>query len=68
MQAPIYVATTIDALPDVVHRVPHVRHDDLVLLQNGWLLPWLQANGLLGRVTQAALYMAGEHKKPSTCR
>lgn len=58
-QGPIYCCVTNDALDSVADRTPPGRAADLVLLQNGWLLPWLRARGLLGKVTQVALYMAG---------
>ncbi|EFJ42893.1 hypothetical protein VOLCADRAFT_96870 [Volvox carteri f. nagariensis] len=56
-KGPIYVCTTNDALDDVLQRTPPARRRDLVLLQNGWLLPWLDRNGLED-VTLVALYMA----------
>ena len=58
-QGPLYVATTADDMDDVLSRVPSHRRVDLVLFQNGWLLPWLEREGLTGRLTQVALYMAG---------
>ncbi|GLI68956.1 hypothetical protein VaNZ11_013484 [Volvox africanus] len=56
-KGPIYVCTTNDALDDIVRRTTPARRHDLIFLQNGWLLPWLEYNRLED-VTLVALYMA----------
>lgn len=54
---PLVVATTNDALDQVIAGCPSARRPDLVLTQNGMLLPLLERHGLMG-CTQALLYLA----------
>lgn len=56
-QGLIYVATTNDALPDVLAITPPALHANLVFLQNGMLLPWLHRHNLVQN-TQVLLYMS----------
>merc|ERR1712054_70209 len=56
-KGPIYVCTRNDVLNDVVENCPEHRREDLVFLQNGMLIPWLEKKGL-GANTQALIYMA----------
>jgi hypothetical protein len=62
-QGPIYVCTTADGLEDVLERTPAARTRDLVLFQNGWILPLLASRGIHD-ATLVALYMAGEASVP----
>lgn len=55
--APIVVATTNDALADVLARVPAPRRPDLVFVQNGAIDDWLRERGLDG-CTRGLLYFA----------
>ena len=55
---PIYVTTTNDALEGVIADCPLERRPDLVLLQNGMLLPLLERHGLDTGATQALLYLS----------
>lgn len=54
---PIVVATTNDALGDVLARTPAHRRPDLVFVQNGMLDPWLAERGLQDN-GRALLYFA----------
>mmetsp|Transcript_21946 Transcript_21946/g.70656 ORF Transcript_21946/g.70656 Transcript_21946/m.70656 type:complete len:316 (+) Transcript_21946:454-1401(+) len=54
---PIYVCVRNDSLEDVIAATPVERREDLVFLQNGWLLPFLEARGL-GEATQGLVYFA----------
>lgn len=56
-QGPTWVCTTNDALDAVLAATPPARRPDLVLLQNGMLLPWLRRHGLEEN-TQVLLYAA----------
>ncbi|CAK9085972.1 unnamed protein product [Durusdinium trenchii] len=40
-EGPIYVCTRNDALEEVIRMVPEERHEDLVFVQNGVLMPFL---------------------------
>jgi ketopantoate reductase len=55
--APIVVATRNDDLDEVLARVPARRREDLVLVQNGMLRPWIAAHGL-GAVSRGLLFFA----------
>ncbi|KAG2442911.1 hypothetical protein HXX76_002987 [Chlamydomonas incerta] len=60
-QGPIYVCTTNDALDWVLEQTPRSRRRDLVLFQNGWLVPWLGQNSLrLGGGSVAAAEAEGQ--------
>ncbi len=54
---PVIVAVRNDDLEEVVARVPVFRREDLVLVQNGMIRPWLRAHGLTS-VTRGLLYFA----------
>lgn len=54
---PIVIAVRNDDLDDVLGRVPERRRDDLVLIQNGMLRPWLIERGLTS-ITRGLLFMA----------
>lgn len=54
---PIYVCTRNDALDRVIENTPVSRRKDLVFLQNGMLLPYLEAKGL-DTCTQGLVYFA----------
>ena len=54
---PIVVCTRNDDLDGVVEATPEERREDLVFIQNGMLLPWLEAKGL-GDATQVLVYFA----------
>lgn len=43
-KGPIYVCTRNDALKDIIASVPADRHEDLVFVQNGALVPFLDKN------------------------
>ncbi|CAE7369427.1 unnamed protein product [Symbiodinium natans] len=43
-EGPIYVCTRNDALKDIIASVPADRHEDLVFVQNGALVPFLDQN------------------------
>lgn len=59
LQGPVWVCTTNDALEDVVlHAVAPQQRQQLVFIQNGMLLPWLETHGLQHN-TQVLLYMSG---------
>lgn len=57
----MWVATTNDGLDSVLqHTAPTQRQQrQLIFIQNGMLLPWLQQHGLQEN-TQVLLYMSGE--------
>jgi len=55
--APIVVATRNDDLDGVLAQVPVRRREDLVLVQNGMLRPWIAAHGL-GAVSRGLLFFA----------
>jgi hypothetical protein len=54
---PIYVCTRNDDLASVIEKTPVPRRKDLVFLQNGMLIPFLQEYGL-EKNTQALIYFA----------
>ena len=54
---PIYVCTRNDALDAIVEATPAHRRGDLVFMQNGMLLPFLEKHGL-SDATQVLLYLA----------
>ncbi|KAL4421075.1 hypothetical protein ABPG77_001370 [Micractinium sp. CCAP 211/92] len=56
---PIYVATTNDALEQVITDCPAAHRSNLVFLQNGMLLPLLERYGLQ-HSTQALLYFSAD--------
>lgn len=56
-RGPIIVCTRNDALDTIVAAVPARRHGDLVFVQNGMILDWLESRKLAG-TTQALLYFA----------
>lgn len=58
LQGPVWVCTTNDALEHVVlHAVAPQQRQQLVFIQNGMLLPWLETHGLQHN-TQVLLYMS----------
>lgn len=58
---PLIVTTTNDALDQVIAGCPPARRPDLVITQNGMLLPVLERHGLMG-CTQALMYLAASHE------
>mmetsp|Transcript_34726 Transcript_34726/g.65359 ORF Transcript_34726/g.65359 Transcript_34726/m.65359 type:complete len:294 (+) Transcript_34726:1558-2439(+) len=54
-QGPVYIATHVADLVEVLKATPISRHSDLVFLQNGMLTPWLQTIGLQEN-TQGLVY------------
>lgn len=56
---PVWVCTTNDGLEAVVTHTAPAQRQQLVFVQNGMLLPWLQQHGLQHN-TQVLLYMSGE--------
>ena len=56
-EGPIYVCTRNDALEEVIEATPEDRRKDLVFLQNGWLLPFLEEKGMAD-ASQALIYFA----------
>lgn len=56
-QGPIVVCTRNDALDTVVDNTPEERRRDLLFIQNGMLLPWLEKRGLSDN-TVALIYFA----------
>jgi hypothetical protein len=61
VRMPIYVCTRNDDLPAVLAATPKERWEDLILMQNGQLEPFMQKNGLYD-VTQAVLWFAAMRK------
>lgn len=59
MQGPIWVCTTNDGLDDVLQRLDPPQRNQLIFIQNGMLLPFLEAHQLQ-RNTQVLLYMSGK--------
>ena len=58
---PVFVATHADALGAALDGLPAERLDDLVLLQNGILRPWLRNRGLApDEVSQVVLRLAAD--------
>ncbi len=53
---PIIVAVRNDDLSGVLERIPAARRDDLVLIQNGMLRPWIATNAL--EPTRGLLFFA----------
>lgn len=60
MQGPVWVCTTNDALHSVLQQVDPSQHQQLILVQNGMLLPWLRQQQLDRHCTQVLLYMSGK--------
>ena len=54
---PIYLCVRNDDLPELLAKVPKSRYQDLIFLQNGMILPFLQAHQL-EQATQGILYFA----------
>lgn len=58
------MCTPNNALDRVLDVTPKERHEDLVFLQNGMLLPWLQEQGL-EECTQACCYFSALKGQPA---
>lgn len=63
---PVWVCTTNNGLEAVVTHTAPAQRQQLIFVQNGMLLPWLQQHGLQHN-TQVLLYMSGEQRSRS-CR
>eukprot|EP00737_Agarophyton_chilense_P005093 gb/GEZJ01007129.1/.p1 GENE.gb/GEZJ01007129.1/~~gb/GEZJ01007129.1/.p1 ORF type:complete len:289 (-),score=17.35 gb/GEZJ01007129.1/:175-1041(-) len=66
-EGPIFVCTRNDALQEVITQCPPHRRQDLVFMQNGDIMPFLQKHGLQHN-TRVVLYVAVPSRDPSTVR
>lgn len=58
LPGPVYVCTPADALTEVLARVPEDRHEDLVFVQDGVILPFLERELGARRVPTLTLLLA----------